>query len=298
MLFYAQRDWLSAKQTTEKEWWKRFCCLIEEFQASGCVFQDIERLTSNSFLRKGTILGTKAQRAILKGVDYATWKFGKEKVHRKAWFSTPVLMCAVFMLQNLRTSLKKRLWDKSDAPAETRGKWQNVFSSSKKRTKLHSSRLWMFGAYRRRLHRNQMCKTSEPHCTYNGYYRDSTDPRGYARSPYRLENSAKITDILMSGSRKRQEIQCDTENFVLVNLDLPARLRGHRQHPKNMTQCEMIPRQVQQTHEAGLNAVGHWETSCGIPKVPKTKIRMRTPAEHGEARCGICLNGCRNSPII
>ena len=60
----------------------------------------------------------------------------------------------------------------------------------------------MFGVYRRRLHRNQRCKTPEPQCTYNGHYRDSTDFRVYARSPYRLENSVKITDILMSESKK------------------------------------------------------------------------------------------------
>ena len=69
----AHWSWQSAKQTTEKEWWKKFCCAIEEFQANQVAPKSNSILHTEGF----KLLGTKAQRAILKGCitrcDSATW---------------------------------------------------------------------------------------------------------------------------------------------------------------------------------------------------------------------------------
>ena len=52
---------------------------------SGYVFQDIEPPKSNSILRKGIkILGTEAQREVLKRYITPHENSGKEGVHRKA----------------------------------------------------------------------------------------------------------------------------------------------------------------------------------------------------------------------
>ena len=53
--------------------------------------------------------------------------------------------CLVPALLYLRTDHWKRLKDKSDAPAETRGDWPRTSSTLKKRTKLPSSHLPMNG---------------------------------------------------------------------------------------------------------------------------------------------------------
>ena len=53
--------------------------------------------------------------------------------------------------RNWETGLRKKPWNKSDAPAEMRGKWLNVSTSSKKRTKPLSIRLQKFGHYQRHL---------------------------------------------------------------------------------------------------------------------------------------------------
>ena len=58
------------------------------------------------------------------------------KVRRSEWLKWKILISAVRSLQNLRIGLRKRLRDKSDLPAETRGDWPEVSYSSKKRTKL------------------------------------------------------------------------------------------------------------------------------------------------------------------
>ena len=51
------------------------------------------------------------------------------------------------MLQTLTTGLKKRLSNKSDAPAEARGNGKRYPQAQGKRTKPHSARLPMFGAH-------------------------------------------------------------------------------------------------------------------------------------------------------
>ena len=147
----------------------------------------------------------------------ATWKFGKEKVHRKVWFSTLILMSAALMLQNLRTGLQNRLWNKSDAPAETRGKWQwdtatffspsdvwylpapsstkpeereLVVDSGAMLSRERSELSWT--GYRQSIQKRNNCFYSQ-WCSANksgsnsarqrfGFIRDSTDAPGYARS--------------------------------------------------------------------------------------------------------------------
>ena len=47
----------------------------------------------------------------------------------------------------------------------------------------------------------------------------------------------------------------------------------------------MISRPVQQTHEVGVNAAEHWETSCVFRIKSITKTKMRTAIGHGETRC-------------
>ena len=117
--FYAQRGWRSAQQKTEKEWCWRFCCFCSEFQTIRLRIPGHQGAEIQfDFTEVHKILGSKAQRAILR----------IEKIHRKVWFSTLILMNVVFMLRNLMTDLKKKPWNKNDA----RGKWEKVFSSSRK----------------------------------------------------------------------------------------------------------------------------------------------------------------------
>ena len=58
------------------------------------------------------------------------------------------------MLQSLKTDLRKKPWNVSDAPAGSRGKLLNISTSSKKRTKPHSTRPQKFGVHERHLQRN------------------------------------------------------------------------------------------------------------------------------------------------
>ena len=62
------------------------------------------------------------------------------KVHRLVKYTSKFLISEVPTLWNLRTDLQERPKDKSDAPAVTRGDLPKIFTSSKRRTKLHSVR--------------------------------------------------------------------------------------------------------------------------------------------------------------
>ena len=59
-------------------------------------------------------------------------------VHRLYNLSSQSLVSEVFMRQNSMTDLRRRLKDKGDVPAETRGDWSEIFESSNIRTKLLS----------------------------------------------------------------------------------------------------------------------------------------------------------------
>ena len=65
----------------------------------------------------------------------------KKKDHRLEKYRSKYFISEVPTLWNLRTYLKKRLKDKSDAPAARHGILPEIFTNSKKRTKLHSIRL-------------------------------------------------------------------------------------------------------------------------------------------------------------
>ena len=93
----------------------------------GCVFQDGEPPKSKSILR-----------TVLKDVHYATPKFAKERVHRRELSSILILTSVGPLLQNLKTDLMKKPWNKGDAPAEMHDRWRKVSTSSKKRTNLET----------------------------------------------------------------------------------------------------------------------------------------------------------------
>ena len=75
-----------------------------------------------------------------------------------------------------------------------------------------------------------------------------------------------------------------------VNWTSQARLRVPPQYRYRKTQ-QKTPRQVQRPHDVGVHAVEHGETCCMIPQKPKTRIKMRTPMQHGTRRRMICRNG-------
>ena len=142
VLFCAERLTVSP-QKTRKKVKKRICCLVEEFQATRLrIPRHWTAEIQSDFAEGHKIPRTKAQNAILKQCITPHENLGKngsiarcDSAHQSSWAQP--------------SGSKKRLWNKSDAPAETRGKWQNVFSISKGRTKLHSCRLRMFGVYQR-----------------------------------------------------------------------------------------------------------------------------------------------------
>ena len=61
---------------------------------------------------------------------------GQSKDHCLVEYNSKFLISAVSTLQNLRIGPRRRLKDKSDAPADTRGDWPRMSMSSKKRTTL------------------------------------------------------------------------------------------------------------------------------------------------------------------
>ena len=114
--------------------------------------------------------------------------------------------------------------------------------------------------------------------------RDGPDPRGLRPQVYRLEKSAKITDVLICGLVVKNHMLFEKAGrysatrktlcfslFEACPLDRPALPRVRPQHLYHRTQCEMILRQIQQTHEVEVNAAGRWKTSCQIRKKPKKK---------------------------
>ena len=71
----------------------------------------------------------------------------KINVRRSETYKSNFIISAVLTLWNLRIGLRRRLKDRSDAPAETRGDWPRTSLSSKNRTTLPSSHLPMSGVY-------------------------------------------------------------------------------------------------------------------------------------------------------
>ena len=89
---------------------------------------------------------------------------------------------------------------------------------------------------------------------------------------YRLENSAKIMDIPMSGLLSKSHIskkncrksKCTDRCPRCCHLALPVQLQVHVQHCHRRTP-QKIPRQVQRPYDVEVPAVQQWETSCAIP---------------------------------
>ena len=103
--FMDSEDDSQPNKRPKKEWWKS-----KNSTQAGCVCQDLEPAKSNSIFTEGhKIIGTKMQRASLKGCITPRQKFGKERVHRRVFFGILNLMSAALMLKNMRTGLKKRL---------------------------------------------------------------------------------------------------------------------------------------------------------------------------------------------
>ena len=115
-------------------------------------------------------------------------------------------------------------------------------------------------------------------CQRIGFLRDSEASRGYAHVWTSGQKPHLIKNVRKNNATRR--VTC-LSLFQACQTDFPARLRVHPQHRNRRTQCEMVPRHVQQSHKVGVNAVGHWETSGEIPKKPKTK-KKATSMEHGK----------------
>ena len=64
---------------------------------------------------------------------------GKRKDHRWEWLMSKFLISEVLTLWNLRTGPMKRLNDSSDVPEARLAIWQETYTSSKKKTKLHAT---------------------------------------------------------------------------------------------------------------------------------------------------------------
>ena len=95
-----------------------------------CVLQDTEPLESPPILREGTkSLGTFSTSTIHK--SYAASCQHPRKLRSIADWNTSqtFTIIAVPTLWKLRIGLRRRLKDKSDAPAETRGDWPRIFVS-------------------------------------------------------------------------------------------------------------------------------------------------------------------------
>ena len=169
-------------------------------------------------------------------------KIREKRIRRKVRFSTLDLMTAVSILKNMRTDLKRKLWSKNDASAETRGKWQkDIFKLKDKDTATFCSlqkfgrefvedfgsqctcwtgKIWIQLNWRlfeypeiqqRILQSIEKCRQMrKQQCTstvliYSRQYRSSR-----IRQFYHLENSANITDTPMSGPVVKNHIKFKT----------------------------------------------------------------------------------------
>ena len=120
---------------------KSAVAMVKSVRQSSCVSQDTEPPNSVTISWKGTkVLGpirrVRFTRAALRQANIRENKGPSLKKYKSKFF-----ICEVPPLRNLRTDLQKRLIDKSDAPSARHGILREIFTSSKKRTKLDSIRL-------------------------------------------------------------------------------------------------------------------------------------------------------------
>ena len=97
----------AAKQKANKEWWQRFCCLIEEFKAVALCSQDVQPPKSKSILRKGTtFLEPKRSVQFSTGTGHTVKNSGKKGSIPRC--SSSILNLMTPMLQKLSTYLRKK----------------------------------------------------------------------------------------------------------------------------------------------------------------------------------------------
>ena len=126
--------------------------------------------------------------------------------------------------------------------------------------------------------------------------RDGTNPRRHVCSPVAKANSAKNTDVHMSGTvvespdfTQHGRTSSATRRTLhrLLSQDygpvLPARVQVRLLHLYRRTH-PMIPRRVQQQHEVIVEAFRHWETRRELQRTPKTQIQIGTSFRHRKSR--------------
>ena len=108
-----------ASKKPKKDGDKNAVATSKDARQLGCVFSDIEPPEISSILRKSTkVLGPTRRVQISKATVRDASSEG---------FMSEILMSAARTLRDLRIGLRKRLSDKSDVPAETRGSWLKMF---------------------------------------------------------------------------------------------------------------------------------------------------------------------------
>ena len=125
---------------------KMECLFLKDSRQLGCIFQDIEPPDSLPILRKCTKIMWSSRRerftkAMLRHANIRESKgpsLGVIQVKK-------ILISEVRTHPKLRIGLRRRLKDRSDVPAETRGEWPKVSLRSLKRTNLRLSHLRKFG---------------------------------------------------------------------------------------------------------------------------------------------------------
>ena len=110
---------------------KAAVAIVKTVPQLGCVSQDSE---PSRLQERREVQG---RQKVLRSVKQLS---GKRKDRRLEKYKSNIFISEVPTLRNLRTDLKKRLKDRSDVPTAGHGTLPKTYTSSKKRTKLHSSR--------------------------------------------------------------------------------------------------------------------------------------------------------------
>ena len=247
--------WQSAQQKAEEKWWKRNCCFIEEFEAS--------------VLRVPLFRAAEIQvRHMSERGPYAP---------------------------NVKRELTKKTLPQERYAAGMHGKCRTMSTSSKRRTKPHSTRLQKFGHYQRRLRRKIFCggfRILTTINTVNGVVQTNEEATVYVNdlewcatieifedtladlSQGKLYEDLGYSYDLASGQntsyQRGRNIQCNTEK--LCNNRCPRIIDRFFQFYCKYISCVV---------NAGLNRNLltskyhlHWEASQQILQKPKSKIKQ------------------------
>ena len=93
---------------------------LKDARELGCVFQDTEPLESLPILQ---VLGSIRRVRFTKAAQRHANIREKQRSVARTKFKSKFLISAVRTLRNWTVGLRKRLKDRSDVPAETRGEW-------------------------------------------------------------------------------------------------------------------------------------------------------------------------------